>query len=333
MEQMKALIDSFGREQTYLRVSVTDRCNLRCHYCMPSQGVRCRSRDDILSFEEITRLVRVFAKLGISKVRLTGGEPLVRHNLERLVSNISSVPGIEAVGMTTNGVLLERYAAGLKQAGLNLLNISLDSLLPERFAGITLRNEYHRVRRGLDAALTTGIRPIKLNTVVIRGVNDDELLDFVELTRDNPVSVRFIEFMPFRDNRWSIENFVSSQQMRQVIGQKYRLADPHNGKSDGSVAREYSIEGHAGTVGFISPLSDHFCGGCIRLRLTSDGFLKTCLYSGAQTDLRRILRSRQTSDVELTEAILQAVDAKAYKHPPSDELAGSKSQNMVEIGG
>ncbi len=330
---MKALIDSFGRAQTYLRVSVTDRCNLRCHYCMPSQGVLCRSRSEILSFEEITRLVRVFAQLGISKVRLTGGEPLVRHDIERLVSDISAVPGIETVGMTTNGVLLERHASGLGRAGLKLLNVSLDSLRPQRFANITLKDEYHRVRRGIDAALSAGIRPIKLNTVVIRGVNDDELLDFVEMTRDNSISVRFIEFMPFKDNRWSVENYVSSQQMRQVISRKYRLIGPRKEATPGSVARQYSIEGHAGTVGFISPLSDHFCGSCIRLRLTSDGFLKTCLYSGALVDLRRVLRSRGTSDVKLTAAIVRAVDAKAYKHPPTAELAGNKNQNMVEIGG
>ena len=329
---MRKLIDSFGRKHNYLRISVTDRCNLRCVYCMPPEGIEHREREQILSFDEISRLVRLFAGMGIRKVRLTGGEPLLRRNIGCLIADLANVPGIETVGLTTNGVLLEEHVSSLKRTGLDLLNVSLDTLRPERFENITLRKSYDRVRNGLDKALEEGFKPLKLNVVVVKGVNDDELLDFVEFVRDKPVKVRFIEYMPFRANCWRMDRFISFADMRSLIEKEYDLLPIADETDDSRVAREFRIDGFQGTVGFITSLSDHFCHHCNRLRLTADGCLKLCLYHRAELDLRGALRSG-SSDEALAEKIHCALADKPLKHSALNPEAAGENRTMIEIGG
>ena len=325
-------VDSFGRTHNYLRVSVTDRCNLRCSYCGPKGVDRTTQCRETLSFAEIIRLVRLFAGIGVNKVRLTGGEPLMRENIVQLMEQIVRIPGIETVGITTNGVLLKDKLHALKKAGLSALNVSLDTLRPGRFSQITGRNQFHRVRESLHAALDEGFVPLKINTVIIRSLNDDELVDFVELACQRPISVRFIEYMPFSSNLWRNEDFVSWSQMRQVIERRYRLNPLRGQPEESTVAREYGIDGFSGRVGFITPLSSKFCHRCSRLRLTSDGHLKPCLHHPEEIDLAYPLRAG-LSDKELTEMICAGLRKKPKEH---EAVAGVKltgERTMAEMGG
>jgi len=299
---------------------------------MPEQGIPCRDREEILTFEEITRLVGLFAQMGVNKVRLTGGEPLVRRNIDKLVQSLAAVPGIETLAMTTNGVLLEDYAIRLKAAGLNRLNVSLDSLRPERYRAITLRDEHHRVLIGIEAASAAGIHPLKINVVVIRGENDDELADFVEFARDKQAQVRFIEYMPFKNNRWLDGSFISGAEMLDRLRMNYTLLPLDSEQNSGSVAREYRIPDHRFTVGFISAMSDHFCYGCNRLRLTADGGLKTCLFFPAEVNLRQPLREGAPDEI-ICKMIGNALSGKRQEHPPNEQLRASSGQNMIQIGG
>ncbi|MFZ1729370.1 MAG: GTP 3',8-cyclase MoaA [Bacteroidota bacterium] len=325
------LVDSYYRSHTYLRISVTDRCNLRCRYCMPQEHMAFRPQEELLTFDEILRVAGIFAGMGVRKVRLTGGEPLVRKGLPQLVSQLAEMQGIDTVGLTTNGVLLRQYAAELKQAGLQALNISLDTLRPERFAAITKQDEFSAVADGIAAALECGFSPLKLNIVVIKGVNDDEILDLVRLTKENPVNVRFIEYMPFDSNRWSEAGFMPYSEMRDVISTEYDLI-PMTGGDAHSVAKDFHVPGFSGNVSFITSMSEHFCVGCNRIRLTADGTVKPCLFSKAETNLRGILREHG-SDNELESAIREAVGAKWYSHPPVDTLCGLVNRSMIQIGG
>lgn len=330
------LLDGFGRVHTYLRISVTERCNLRCVYCMPAEGVPLKPRESILSYEEILRLARVFARLGIRKVRLTGGEPLVRRDLVGLVAELKRIPGIETVGITTNGVVLADHLMDLRTAGLDQINLSLDTLQPERFRLIALRDDFARVWAALERALELGYgepeRPLKLNVVVMRGVNDDEMPTFVELTRERPIRVRFIEFMPFDGNAWSKDKLLPFAEMRDRIAGQFRLerdpadSDPHN------TAREFIIPGHAGNVGFITSMTNDFCGGCNRVRLTADGNIKACLFHDAEYNLRDRLRAG-ADDAELERLIRLAIAKKSWGHAPIDELAASPNRSMIRIGG
>jgi GTP 3',8-cyclase len=327
---MMSLVDSFGRQHTYLRISVTERCNLRCVYCMPATGITLRPREEILSFDEIERAARVCAGLGVRKIRLTGGEPLVRKNLPELVRRLAGIQGIDTVGMTTNGVLLKARIKELKQAGLHSVNISLDTLRPERFERIALRSHYDDVRAGIDAALEEGFTPLKLNMVVMGGVNDDELHDFVEMTREYPINVRFIEFMPFKANEWNTGKFLPFSAMRERIEQQYHLV-PQD-MQPAAVARDFGIPGFAGSVSFITSMSDHFCGGCNRLRLTADGSIKSCLFHHAEVNVRAPLRAGASDDV-LEDMIRCAVILKPRQHPAMEELARLENRSMIEIGG
>ena len=329
---MEPLIDSYGRTHTYLRLSVTDRCNLRCVYCMPPEGILRKDREEILSFEEIFRLTGLFADMGIRKVRLTGGEPLLRCGVERLVACIAAVPGIETVGMTTNGVLLKDHLEALQKAGLKLLNISLDTLRPERFGDITLRQNFSQVLEGLEAALKLGFAPVKLNVVVIRGANADELLDFVEFVRDRPVSVRFIEYMPFRANNWRQDRFMPFREMKSVIEEKYPLVPLDNPDDPSRVAREFSIQGFRGSVGFITSISEHFCGNCNRLRLSADGCMQLCLHNPGELNLRHLLRAG-CPDEEIARLLRNALAAKPYEHHALESPCGGRDRTMIEIGG
>lgn len=329
---MMPLIDSFNRKHTYLRISVTDRCNLRCIYCMPSQGIEMKSRDKMLTFDEIKRVAEIFAALGITKIRLTGGEPLVRKDLPRLVESISNIPGIDTISMTTNGVLLKNFAPQLKESGLTHLNVSLDTLRLSRFVQIALRQNYYDVIAGINAALDAGFQPLKLNTVIIGGVNDDELHDFVEFVRDKPINIRFIEYMPFKFNQWNQGKLISFQQMKEKIEERYNLIPLEKSLNENSVSKDFKIQGFAGSVSFITSMSDHFCGTCNRIRLTADGSIKSCLFHPAEVNLKSALRSNSSDDV-ISEMIQSAISVKPYGHPKAEDLIAIENRSMIQIGG
>jgi len=325
-------VDTFGRKHTYLRISVTERCNLRCTYCMPEEGVQLTSKDRILTFEEIERLARLFVRNGIEKIRLTGGEPLVRKNFEDLVERIGLINGLRGFAVTTNGMLLAKKIDRLKAAGINQLNISLDTLDPAKFERIARRPGLSLVLEAIDRALSLGYAPLKVNCVVMRGVNDDELVDFAAMTRDLPIAVRFIEYMPFSGNGWSEGFFVPYREMMERIeAGGFRLVMPDRGVHDTS--RTFHIPGHAGSVGFIASMSDQFCAGCNRLRLTADGALKVCLFGRAETSLRDIMR-KGASDDELCSAIQDAVLRKKASHAGMHAIAKADDDRpMILIGG
>ncbi len=327
---MNRLVDRFGRQHTYLRISVTDRCNLRCLYCMPSEAIAWKKRDEILHFEEISRIASILVEMGISKIRITGGEPMVRRDLEGLVARLSALPGVQTLAMTTNAVLLADKAYIFKQSGLKALNISLDSLRRERFQEITQRDDFDKVMAGIDAALSAGFESIKLNCVVMAGYNDDEILDFVDFVKDKGINIRFIEYMPFPDNQWHKGRMLPASEMIEVIERRFRLLPLDS--EVGAVARDYALEGHSGSVSFISSMSDSFCGTCNRLRLTADGALKSCLFYAPEVSLRDAIRAGITDD-ELRSLIEDAVRQKPEAHPPMEELVGMANRTMVEIGG
>ncbi len=324
------LVDRFGRKHSYLRISVTDRCNLRCTYCMPPEGISIKKKDQLLSYEEIYRVAKIFVSLGIEKIRITGGEPLVRHDLEILIESIASIPGLIELAMTTNAVLLSTKAKALKNAGLNSVNISLDSLRSDRFREITLRDDFAKVIAGIDAAEAAGFSPIKLNVVVMKGRNHDELLDFVDYVKNRNMNVRFIEYMPFKDNCWDESAVFSYKEMKLEIEKRYKLL-PLDEKP-GNVAKDFAIEGHSGRVSFISSMTDSFCASCNRLRMTADGSIKSCLFYDAEISMKESLRNN-CSDSEIVEMIRYALANKPEAHPPMDELALMSNRAMVEIGG
>lgn len=326
------LTDTQGRVHTYLRIAVTDRCNLRCVYCMPREGMQRRDREEILTFDEIERVVRVLARLGVSKVRLTGGEPLLRKDLPSLVYTLARIPGIRTVGLTTNGVLVRSFAQELRDAGLDGLNISLDTLRPDRFEQIALRFSHSEVLDGITAALEAGFAPLKLNVVVMGGVNEDELENFVEFVRHRPINVRFIEYMPFRANAWREAGLVPYAGMLEILRRKYILTPAPQLPETHAVAKDFHVRGVAGTVSFISSMSDHFCGTCNRLRLTADGSIKSCLFHPAEVNLRSALRS-SAPDEEIAGLVRVALALKPDAHPSPAELVTQANRSMIDIGG
>lgn len=325
-----SLTDTFGRRHTYLRISLTERCNLRCTYCMPEEGVPLSPKAAILTFEEIERLVQCFVRLGVRKLRLTGGEPLVRKNVETLIERLGRIPDLDTLALTTNGLLLPKKLPRLHAAGVNLLNISLDTLRPARFTFITRRDGFEQVMQAIDLAVAYGYRPVKINCVVMKGFNDDELVDFVALTKDRPLEVRFIEYMPFDGNGWQDRQMMPYREMIDRIQTTYpleRIADgPHE------TSKTYHVPGFEGRVGFITSMSEHFCGGCNRLRITADGNLKVCLFGNAEVSLRDALRAGIT-DAELTDLIQAAVLRKKAAHAGMHTIAASKNRPMILIGG
>jgi cyclic pyranopterin phosphate synthase len=286
------MVDGFGRRIAYLRISVTDKCNLRCTYCMPEEGMAWLRRDDLLTYEEIVEVVRAMAPLGLERVRFTGGEPLVRRDLPELVRMVARVPGIRDLALSTNAVLLGRYADELRAAGLQRVNISLDSLEPDRVDAIARRpGAYAKIMEGLRAAEEVGFAPLKLNVVLMGGVNDDEIPAFAEMTRHRPWHVRFIEVMPTGANLdLSRRNYVSC---REALRRLRRLGElePVEGPTGNGPATYYRFRGAPGTVGVITPMSHNFCDRCNRMRLTADGQLRPCLFGDLQTDLRAALRA------------------------------------------
>lgn len=328
------LVDSFGRPITYLRISLTDRCNLRCVYCMPPDGLDWTPQSEVLSNDEIVRVVQTAAALGMKKVRLTGGEPLVRPGIVDLVHQIATIPGIEDIGLTTNAVLLEKLAGPLAKAGLRRVNISLDTLKPERFQKITRFGSFDRAWQGILAAEQAGLTPIKLNAVIIRGVNDDELLDLARLSLTHPWHIRFIELMPIGNTQaWgdgfpaSSDRYVSVQEMRSQLEILELVAT--NAPLGSGPARMFRTPGAPGTVGFISPLGEHFCQSCNRLRLTADGKLRACLAEIGEVSLREALRSGQP----IEEFLLQAVASKPAHHNMMPSLSAQAERGMSQIGG
>ncbi len=330
------MLDGYNREINYLRVSITDRCNLRCNYCMPREGISQLGHDDILRYEEILRIVRVAVGMGISKVRITGGEPLVRRGVVDFISSLASLEGLTDISLTTNGTLLETFAAKLFRAGMKRINVSLDSLNPEKYAYITRGGDLSAVLAGIAKVHRIGFAPIKINTVAIKGFNDDEILDFAKLSFLKPFQIRFIEFMTIGQAALDPNNqYLSNTVIREIISKHYHL-EPANGKRnvmDGP-AQIYRIAESAGEIGFISPLSHKFCHACNRLRLTADGHLRICLLSDEEVDLKRPLRDG-CSDAELTDLIKGAITRKPLQHDIScDESHRKKCMtDMSYIGG
>ncbi len=297
---------------------------------MPEDGVKWQERSQILSLEEIERLARVFARLGTNKIRLTGGEPTVRKGYVDLVGTLKSIPGIERILMTTNGSSLALHAEKLKQNGLTGINISLDTLQKDRFEQITRRDEFERVMEGIQAAINAGFDSIKLNVVALSGVNDDEILDFVDYVKNKPIQVRFIEFMPFLGNEWKADRVISYLEMRNIIETKYKLIPLEGQPTD--VAKDFRIDGFQGKVGFVTSVTDSFCDGCNRIRLTSDGQLKTCLFLPPKSSLRDMMRDG-SSDDELARTIRTDLFTKWAGHPPMNTWRQLDTLAMVEIGG
>jgi cyclic pyranopterin phosphate synthase len=329
------MIDSHNREINYLRISVTDRCNLRCVYCMPKEGVSLLGHDDILRYEEILRVVRAAVRLGIVKVRVTGGEPLVRRGLVQFLGCISAMPGIIDTSITTNGMLLGEMARDLRDAGVRRVNVSLDSLRPERYAEITRGGDLKKVMDGIAAAHKAGLHPIKINMVPLKGVNEEEVLNFARHTINLPYQVRFIELMPFEKSKADFENgFLPNELVEERIREVYELEEIiGRGCADGP-AKMFRIKGAAGELGFISSISDHICSSCNRLRLTAEGHLRACLFSDEEIDLKGPLRAG-CSDEDLQKLISLAI-AKKPAHtrlikgrPPLRKCAKA----MSEIGG
>lgn len=330
-----AHLDAYNRPISYLRISVTDRCNLRCIYCMPPEGVPYRPHEEILRYEEIETIVRAAAELGISKIRLTGGEPLVRQGIVALVRNLARIPGIDDLAMTTNGILLSRYAADLAEAGLRRVNVSLDTLRPERFRRITRLGRMEDTLAGMEAARQAGLEPIKINTVVIRGMNDDEVVDLARKTMGAGWNVRFIEPMPvgngvLADGEWR-ERVVTKKEIQRRIEAALGELKPARMSAGNGPARYYRLPGAKGTLGFITPISEHFCYRCNRLRLTADGQLRPCLLSDQEIDLRTPLR--QGADVEqIKTLLLKGIESKPMQHH-LDEWQRPENRVMSEIGG
>lgn len=334
------LVDGCGRPIRYLRVSVTDRCNLRCRYCCPSIQFSPLSHVDMISYEEVTRLAHLLAPKGVSSIRITGGEPLVRKNLDRLIRCLSQVPGIEDIALTTNGLLLEETAESLAKAGLSRINVSLDSLIPERFAWITRLESLNgsdgpkAVLKGIEAGRAAGLDPIKINVVLMRGINDDELPQFAELTRDQDCEVRFIEFMPLcPEVFWGVKLMIPSSEIIQRIEESCGpLAAVGRGKGVGPAVR-YRISGHRGTIGLISPISNHFCAHCNRIRLTADGKILPCLFSNTETDLLAPMRSGKR-DGEILSIIEDTLRHKPSGHGIAESwVYRACTRTMSHIGG
>ncbi|XP_009614989.1 GTP 3',8-cyclase, mitochondrial isoform X2 [Nicotiana tomentosiformis] len=325
------LIDSFGRLHTYLRISLTERCNLRCHYCMPAEGVELTPSPQLLSQDEIVHLASLFVSSGVNKIRLTGGEPTIRKDIEELCLQLSSLKGLKTLAMTTNGITLGKKLPKLKDSGLNLVNISLDTLVPAKFEFMTRRKGHQRVMESIDAAVELGYNPVKVNCVVMRGFNDDEICDFVELTRKRPINVRFIEFMPFDGNVWNVKKLVPYAEMLDKVGKQYtgllRIQDHPT-----ETAKNFRIDGHQGSVSFITSMTEHFCAGCNRLRLLADGNFKVCLFGPSEVSLRDPLRLGEGDD-KLREIIGAAVKRKKASHAGMFDIAKTPNRPMIHIGG
>ncbi|MGD0884226.1 MAG: GTP 3',8-cyclase MoaA [Thermodesulfovibrionales bacterium] len=325
------LKDTYDRTIDYLRISVTDRCNLRCVYCMPQHGVRPFKHKEILTYEEIVRVARVAAALGVRKIRVTGGEPLVRKNILYLIKSLRVINGIEDISLTTNGTLLEQYAKDLADAGLSRVNVSLDSFKPDRYREMTRGGDINQVMKGIRAAEDAGLMPIKINMVPIRSLNDDEVEDFARLTLRTPYHVRFIEFMPIGGQElWNSERYISSDSLKAVV-EKIGPLVPVRLRKTGP-ARYFRFDGACGIIGFISALTHHFCADCNRLRITADGKLRPCLFSETEIDLKPALRE-YSSDEEIKRILRLSIEIKPEGHNIHQRTDLLSLRAMSRIGG
>lgn len=325
------LRDGHGRALHDLRLSITDRCNLRCRYCMPAEGLPWLSRDDQLTYAEIVRLVSLLTPLGVHSLRLTGGEPLLRKGVPDLVRELKTVPELGEVAITTNGTLLQRYADQLVEAGVDRFNVSLDSLDPTRFSTLTRRNALHHVRAGLVALAKVTPGPIKINAVALRDITEHEIFDFVELAKETGFEIRFIEFMPLdADHSWSQSQFVPGHELLSIARTRYELIEEERPAS--ATARTFRVAGGQGKIGLIEPISRPFCSDCDRIRITSDGKLRTCLFSLTETDLRTPLRDG-SSDEDIVDLVRTAVWRKELKHRINEPGFIQPPRTMSAIGG
>ena len=329
---MKSLLkDSYERVIDYIRISIIDRCNLRCIYCMPSEGIRPIEHKEILSYEEIIRITRIAAGIGVRKIRITGGEPLIRKDLPYLVSSINNIEGIEDISLTTNGILLKKYAQTLASAGLKRVNVSLDTLRPDRYKEITRGGDIDKVWEGICEAERAGLLPVKINMVPIRGFNDDEIEDFARLTLKTSYNVRFIEFMPIGAKEiWNHEKYISTEKIKERVS-KIAPMLPVKIRRNGP-ARYFRFDGALGVIGFISPVTHHFCTSCNRLRLTSDGKLRPCLFSETEIDLKSTMRCG-ASDEEIERLLRLSIEIKPKGHNINHERSFAHLKPMSKIGG
>jgi len=325
---MVELKDSFGRKINYLRISVTDRCNLRCYYCVPKDKFFLKKREEMLSFEELERIIRVAASIGIKKIRFTGGEPLLRKRIFSLISRVGMISEIVDLGLTTNGTLLKGYARKLKESGLKRINISLDTLDEQKFKKITGANLLPQVMEGIEKSLCL-FEKVKLNVVAVKGTNDDEILDFVEFIQDKPITLRFIEFMPIGNNGWNPNVFLPSSSIRSQIEKKFKLRETGLDSKNSGVEL-YKIQDFKGALGFISAITKGFCENCNRLRLTADGFLKPCLLSDVEIDIKSKIRGGD-KDWVLAELFKMALASKPEKHNLVQK--DKTKRRMYQIGG
>jgi cyclic pyranopterin phosphate synthase len=329
---VKPLIDGHGRPIGDVRISVTDRCNFRCQYCMPAEGLPWLKRDSLLSYEEIARLVALLSSMGVHDVRLTGGEPLVRKELWRLVEMLSGIEDVRDLSLTTNGYLLSSQVGDLVHAGLKRINVSLDSLAPDRFFQLTRRDSLAQVLEGLEAAEAhPELRPIKVNVVALKDFTEDEVVRFADFARRTPYVVRFIEFMPLdADRSWSADKVLPNEEIRRLINEVYPLEPV--GRERHGTSRRWRFADGQGEIGFISPVTESFCGDCNRIRLTAEGMLRTCLFSIGETDLRTPMREG-ASDAEIEAIVRDAVWRKELKHHIGDEGFVQPARSMSRIGG
>ncbi len=328
------LVDSYGRRIKSMRISITDRCNFRCVYCMPAEGLPWLPRAELLTYEEMARLASVAVRIGIEQIRLTGGEPTVRRDLPDLIRMLRAIPGLRSLSLTTNGVLLVKVAHALAEAGLTRINVSVDSLVRERFAELTRRDALDQVLAGLEELEKyPSIRPIKINAVAMRGYTEAEVLDFARFARGKPYVIRWIEFMPLdADQIWRKEDILTGGEIRAIIESEYGPLVPITSGDPSETARRYTFADGIGEVGFINPVSKPFCAQCDRIRLTAEGHLRTCLFAQQETDLRAVIRSGQ-GDHALEQAIRAAVWQKELKHYIGDKRFQRTARTMSMIGG
>jgi cyclic pyranopterin phosphate synthase len=327
------LVDSLGRTHTNLRISVTDRCNIRCFYCMPDENVRFKPRSEILSFEEIEHFVRIVAPLGIRKLRLTGGEPLVRADMPGLIERLAQISGIDDIAMTTNGILLEEHAVALKSAGLKRLNISLDALSEETFRRISRRDGLDRVLAGIAAAKAAGFEKIRLNAVAIRGTTEPEIVPLANFAREQGMEMRFIEYMPLdAEQQWDHDQVLSGEEIRRLIEAAIGPLEPADRDDPSQPAMDYQFSDGSGQIGFINPITQPFCGDCNRLRLTAEGQVRNCLFSTVEWDARALLRGG-ASDAELAQLVRDCVAAKKPGHGIDSDDFVRPQRAMYQIGG
>lgn len=331
---MEPLVDSYGRRIKSMRISITDKCNFRCTYCMPAEGLPWLKKAEILSYEEIVRIARVAVDIGIEQIRLTGGEPLVRRDVPELVRQLRQIENLRSLSLTTNGILLKQQAGALAAAGLTRINVSLDSLLREKFTRLARRDQLHGVLAGLEEVKHhPSIHPVKINAVAMKNFSEEEVLPFVQFARDNAFVMRWIEFMPLdADQIWRKEDILTGGEIQAIIEAAYGPLVPIRTGDPAETARRYTFSDGVGEVGFINPVSEPFCASCDRIRLTADGQLRTCLFATEETDLRAVLRS-QATDEDLAGVIRQAVWRKELKHYIGDKRFKRASRSMSMIGG